>query len=109
MKRLAIIISIISAGVLSVALADTPAQLLRQAEEALNAYRFDRATSQFNAYQAALKKAKLPVDSAALSAARSIPRLRQVWPIWRSHCCTGVKPPLVVLPPAKQVGISLYP
>lgn len=77
MKRLAIIISIISAGVLSVALADTPAQLLRQAEEALNAYRFDRATSQFNAYQAALKKAKLPVDSAALSAARSIPRLRQ--------------------------------
>lgn len=77
MKRLAIITPLIIAFAWCIASANTPAQLRQQAEEALTRYDFDRASSAFNAYQTALKKNKMSVDSSALSAARSIPRLRQ--------------------------------
>ena len=37
----------------------------------------------------------------------SSPRLRQTWPMCRSHCCWAVKPPQVLMAPVKRVGISL--
>lgn len=77
MKRLAIITSLIIFCACSIAFANTPAQLRQQAKDAMTRYDFDRASSAFNAYQNALKKNKMSVDSAALSASRSIPRLRQ--------------------------------
>lgn len=76
MKALKIftIMMITAAGILG---AEPPQQFLEQARRAMRLYDFEAAASYYASYQAALKKQKLPVDSAALAESRTIERLEQ--------------------------------